>query len=131
MAKEKSELTDAQKATLDARQKLETARKAHAEKETEATKKAVASAEEHFRKCVSTENRERFVRVAGGRVKKARAAIRNLASVAAPRSYNYNEDDVKKAETALTSEVNKAISAMRAALQRGGTAKKAEDDFTF
>lgn len=131
MAKKKQEQTPAQLATLDARQKLELARNADTAKSTEATKKAVTNAENHLRTCVTTENRERFVRVAGGRVKKVRAAIRNLAAVAAPRSYNYSEDDVNKAEAAIGQEVKSCIAKMRAALTRGASAAKQEDDFSF
>lgn len=130
MAKPKSDITPAQQATLDARQKLELARKAHDAKPTDATKKAVADAEKAVKDAQTVENRERFVRVGGGRVKKVRAAIRNLAGVAAPRSYNYTSADVDKAEAALKAEVETAIRKLRSALEKGGTAK-AEDDFTF
>lgn len=131
MAKPKSEVTPAQKATLDARQKLEAARKANEAKTTDATKKAVADAEKVVKEAQAVENRERFVRVAGGRVKKARTAIRNLASVAAPRSYTYTSTDVDKAEQALTAEVAATVKKMRSALEKGASAAKAEDDFSF
>ena len=131
MAKPKSDETPAQKATLDARQKLENARKAHEAKPTDATKKAVADAENAVKAAQAVENRERFVRVGGGRVKKVRQALRNLAGVAAPRSYTYTLDDIAKAETAITSEMQSAFKKLRSALEKGATAAKAEDDFTF
>ncbi len=130
MAKQKAELTAAQKATVAARAKVETARKANTDKPSDATKAALASAETQLKQCIHTENRERFVRVGGGRVKKARAAIRNFGNVASPRSYVYSEADIALAETALHDEVKKVIARMRASLTKGGTAK-AEDDFSF
>lgn len=131
MAKTAQEKTPAQKATLDARQKVETAAKADEAKSTDATKKHLADAKVHLTACVKTENRERFVRVAGGRVIKARTAIRNLANVAQPRSYVYDESDVAKAESTLMDEIKATMNKLRTALTRGGSAAKAEDDFTF
>ena len=131
MAKEKSAPTAAETALLGARQKHEVATKAHTEKPTDKTQAAVDAAKAEVAKHLATVNRERFVRVAGGRVKKARTAIRNLANVAQPRSYSYTEEDVAKAETALGEEVKKTISKLRAALTRGPAAVKDADDFTF
>ncbi len=131
MAKTAAEQTPAQKDTLDKRQKLESAKKANTDKPSEKTAASVAVAEQELKKAVATENRERFVRVGGGRVKKARSAIRNLSNVAAPRSYTYDESDVAKVESVLGDEVKKTVSALRAALANPGKAAKAQDDFTF
>lgn len=131
MAKKAAEKTPAQKATEAARAKLTTAEKANADKPTDATKKAMTDAQSALKECIKAENRERFVRVAGGRVKKARTALRNLANVASPRSYLYDASDVDKAEKALTAELTKTLTAMRNALTSGGGSKTPEDDFTF
>lgn len=130
MAKPKTELTNAQKATLGARQTLENARKADEAKSSDVTKKAVATAEAAVKSAQAVENRERFVRVGGGRVKKARATLRNLAGVAAPRSYTYNASDIDKLEKVLADELASTVKKLRNALEKGTTAK-AEDDFTF
>ena len=123
MAKTQSDLTPAQKATIAAREKLDAANKTN-----DAAK--IKSAREHLAECLKTENRERFVRVGGGRVRKIRTAIRGLSNVASPRSYHYTEDDVAKAESVLNAELKSAFSKLRNALTKGGTAK-AEDDFSF
>lgn len=133
MAKEKKtrEASPAEKSVLDLRQKLEVATKNDTAKSTDATKKAVADLETAIKSAQATVNRERFVRVAGGRVKKARIAIKNLANVAAPRTYTYDESDVAKAESALLSQVKSTIDKLRSALTKGGQTAKAEDDFSF
>lgn len=129
--KKERELSAAEKHLLDQRQKLETAEKNHAAKPTAATEKAVADHKAEISKTAIIVNRERFVRVAGGRVKKARIAIKNLANVAAPRSYTYDESDVAKAETVLNDAVKFTIGKLRTALTKGAGAAKVEDDFTF
>jgi len=131
MAKPKSEVTAAQKAVLALRQKVEVARTAHDKNGNEQNKKALEHAQGELKAAVLVENRERFVRVAGGRVVKARAAIRNLANVAQPRSYSYTEEDCDKAEKALTEEIKKSIGALRSALTKTPGAAKAADDFSF
>lgn len=131
MAKPKSEVTPAQKAVLEHRQKVEVARTAHDKNATDKSKADLAAAQEKLKAAVAVENRERFVRVAGGRVTKARDAIRNLSNVAQPRSYSYTEEDCDKAEKALTEEIKKSIGAMRAALNKTSTAEKVKDSFTF
>lgn len=131
MAKPKSEPTAAAKATIAARDTLTKAREADKAKSTDATKKAVATAEAAFKSAVAVENRERFIRVAGGRVKSARVALKNIGKCAVPRSYTYDESDVAKAETALTDAVKSAIAALRNALVKGAGTAKAGDDFSF
>lgn len=131
MAKPKSEPTPANKAVLDLRQKLELARNADKTKSTDATKKAITDLEKSLKDAVQVENRERFVTVAGGRVKTIRKAVRQLANVASPRSYKYDASDVDKAEAAMTAEVTKTVAKMRAALVSGNAAKPTDDDFTF
>lgn len=131
MAKEKSAPTAAETALLGARQKLEVASTAHGKTPTDKTAAAVDAAKSEVAKHVATVNRERFVRVGGGRVVKARAAIRNIGNIAQPRSYSYDESDVAKAEVALQDEVKKTIGKLRAALTKGPAAAKAGDDFTF
>ncbi|MDE2019959.1 MAG: hypothetical protein KGJ13_06475 [Patescibacteria group bacterium] len=130
MARPQSEPTEANKAVLDARQKLQLAKDADEKNSTEKTKTAVKHAHEHLLACVEKENRERFINVGGARVKKARVALRNLANVANPRSYSYTAADVEKAKAALQSELDKCISKMQNALVKG-TAAKTDDDFTF
>lgn len=131
MAKEKTPPSPAETALLGARQKHELANKAHTEKPSEKTQAAVEAAKAEVQKLVTTVNRERFVRVGGGRVKKARTAIRNLANVAQPRSYSYTMEDVAKAKAALYGEVDKTIAALEKALTKGPAAVKNADDFTF
>jgi hypothetical protein len=131
MAKPKTETTPAQKAVLDARQKLEVAKGQDAKSPNDNTKKAVVAAEQVLKTAQAVENRERFVRVGGTRVKKARAAILNFGKVNQPRSYTYSEDDIAKAETVLGDALNKAISGMRQSLTKGPTAQKEADNFTF
>lgn len=131
MAKPKSAPTAAALATVAARDILTKAREAEKAKSTDATKKAVADAEVKFKAALATENRERFIRVAGGRVKSARVALKNIGKCAVPRSYTYDESDVAKAETALNDAVKQAIAALRNALTKGAGAAKAADDFSF
>ena len=131
MAKKEKTLSDTQKAVLDARQKLEAANKAHDAKPTATTEKSVADAKAALKTAQAADNRDRFVRVGGGRVKKARAAIRNLNAVAQPRSYTYSLDDVSKLENALNSEVNAVVSKLKNALANPQKAAKADDDFSF
>lgn len=129
--KKERELSPAEKSLLDLRQKLELAEKANTDKPTTATKTALDAAKKSVSDASAVVNRERFVRVAGGRVNKARTAIKNLANVAAPRSYTYDESDVVKAEKALTDAVVSTIAKMRSALVKGASASKAADDFSF
>lgn len=131
MAKKERELSAAEKTLSDARVKLDAAKEKDGKASTDATKKAVADAETVVKTNVAIVNRERFVRVGGGRVKKARAAIRNIGNVAQPRSYTYDESDVVKAETALNDEVKKTIAKLRLALTKGPAAAKDGDDFAF
>jgi len=130
-AKKEKVLTDANKAVLDCRQKVELANKAHADKPTKETEKAVSTAKDNLAKAITAENRERFVRVGGNRVKKARVALRNMGAVSSLRSYNYTEEDVAKAEQVLSGELKSAIAKMRSGLSPSAKAAKAEDDFTF
>ncbi|MDE2019764.1 MAG: hypothetical protein KGJ13_05470 [Patescibacteria group bacterium] len=130
MARKQSDPSEANKAVLDARQKLQLAKDADAKGSTDKTKAAVKHASEHLSKCIETENRERFVNVGGGRVRKARLALRNLASVGNPRSYSYTQADVLKAKAALQGELDTCIAKLESALTKGGPAKVA-DDFTF
>jgi hypothetical protein len=131
MAKTRQEQTPAMKETIAARTAYEAAQKADETKSTEATKKNLLATKVVLTEALKVENRERFVRVAGGRVKKARVAIRNLSNVANPRTYIYTTDDVDKAEKALTDEVKSAIGKLRNALNKGSGTAKSEDDFSF
>ena len=131
MAKPKSEVTAAQKATLDAKQKLEIAKTAHEKNASAENKTKLDNAHAAVKAAQTVENRERFVRVAGGRVTKARDAIRNLSNVAQPRSYTYTEADCDLAEKALTDEIKKSIGALRSALTKAPGVTKAKESFTF
>jgi hypothetical protein len=119
MAKQKSAPTPAEQKLSDLRVKLDTADKANTAKPTETTAKALDAAKTAVADQQKIVNRERFIRVAGGRVNKARAAIANLANVAAPRSYTYDESDVAKAESVLGEAVKATIAKMRSALASG------------
>lgn len=133
MARTKKEkvLSEAQKHTLDMRQKLELANKAHADKPTKDTEAKVSSAKSAVASAIHAENRERFERVGGTRVKKARVALRNLGAVSTLRSYTYTESDVAKVESVLGAELKSAVAKMRAGLTPSAKTQKAEDDFTF
>lgn len=132
MAKTAQEKTPAQLKVLDIRNKLEKAREADEKASTEKTKATVTALTAELKVAVTAENRERFVRVGGSRVKKARQALRNLSAVASPRSYEYSEEDVAKAEKAIMDEAKTAIGKLRSALVKGGGgAAKEADDFTF
>ena len=131
MAKKERTLSPAEQELSARRIKLEAAEKANTEKPTDKTAAALDAAKAAVTEQNKVVNRERFVRVGGGRAKKAIVAIRNLANVAAPRSYTYDESDVAKAETALKAEVEKTIAKMRSALTSGGKSAKADDGFTF
>ena len=131
MAKETRESTPAEKTLLDLRQKIEVATAADTKTSTATTKKALADLETQIKTAQKVVNREKFIRVAGGRVKKARIAIKNLANVAVPRTYEYSEEDVSKAESALLSQVKSTIDKLRSALTKGSSAAKSDDDFSF
>lgn len=122
MAKQKAELTAAEKELSARKVKLDTANKAHEAKPTDATAKAVETAKTAVAEQQKIVNRDRFVRVAGGRVIKARVAIQNLANVAAPRSYTYDESDVANAERAIMADLKATLDKLRSALS-GGVAK--------
>lgn len=129
--KEKAAPSAAETALLGHRQKLELANKAHAEKPTDKTGAAIEAAKAEVAKHAAIVSRERFVRVGGSRVVKARTAVRNLAGVANPRSYSYSAEDVAKVETVLTEEVKKTVDKLRAALTKSPAAAKEAESFTF
>lgn len=131
MAKKERELSPAEKALLDARQKHEVAVAADTKASTDKTKANVEATKAEVAKHSAVVKRESFVRVGGGRVKKARLAIRNIGNIANPRSYTYSEDDIGKLEKALSEEAAKIVSKLRLSLTKGPAAAKADDDFTF
>jgi hypothetical protein len=133
MARTKKEKVNsaAENTLLDVRQKLEVAQTAHNAKPSKDTEAKVASAKAAVADATKAVNRERFVRVGGQRVKKARAALRNLASVNSLRSYNYTADDINKAEKVLTDELNSAISKMRSGLTTTAKVNKPDEESLF
>lgn len=131
MAKPKTEPSAAAKALLDARQKHEVASEAHKNKPTATTEKAVNETKATVVAAQEADSRDRFVRIGTARVKTARAKIKNIAGLAAPRSYSYNGKDVDSIEKALTEMVTKTVSKMRDALAKGPTVAKSDDDFSI
>lgn len=131
MAKKERELSPAEKTLSDMRIKLEAAKEADAKTSTDKTKAALKSAQDAVTAQASIVNRERFVRVGGNRATKARDAIRNLSNVAAPRSYNYTSADVDKLEAMLASEGTATVKKLRSALEKGTTAAKSVETFSF
>ena len=129
MAKKKSDPTTAQLKVLDLRQKHAVATKAHTDKPTDATKKHLDTIATELSAARKVENRERFVRVIGGRIQKTIADIRNVANVNTA-SYQFDTADVSKVETALDTEVKKTVAKMNAALTKSGPTKSSVD-FTF
>lgn len=131
MAKPKSEPTKTALALDDAKQKLEVAEKNNTAKPTDATAKAVDAAKEVVKNAQAADNREKFVRIGAGRVKKARSIIANIGNLAAPRSYSYSTSDIDLIEKGLNEVTAKTITKLRNALEKGATVAKTEDNFTF
>lgn len=147
MAKPKTEPTAAMKAAEAAREAVkplreavQTAKEKLAEKDTDANKKALATAEtklkdasEKLSAAVKVENRERFENVGGGRVAKLLAGLKNLKGVANRRAYEFTADDVSTMFGALTKELQSARSSFDNALA-STTEKKpgaAKEKFSF
>lgn len=130
MAKTKTELTPTQIAANKAREAYNAAKEAHDKSQTDKNKVALDKATTERNTAVTAENRERFLRIGGARVTKAISSLANVGKLAAPRSYEYSEEDVAKLESAITSAAKNAIQALRAAKQKGG-GKSAVAGFTF
>lgn len=131
MAKPKSAPTETQTKILDVRQKLELARKAHEAKPDAKTKATVESHEAELKSLRALDNRDRFVRVIGGRVKAARKALRMLAQGANPSGYKYDASDISKMCSVLRSEIDTLEKKFTTSLTAGASAAKSEDDFSF
>lgn len=130
MAKPKTDPTPAQKALLDARQKHETAVKNDTAKSTEATKKAVVDAKAALSAASETARRDNFIRVGAPRVKKARAAIKNIGNLASP-SYKFSESDIALIEKGLGEISASVVAKLRSSLTKGPAATKEDDTFAF
>lgn len=128
---EKREASPAEKSLADLRQKAELARDADTKASTDKTKAAVKAAEDAVKTQITVVNRERFQRVGGNRATRARDAIRNLAGVAQPRSYNYTSADVDKLEKMLSEESTSTVKKLRAALDKSAPAAKTTETFSF
>lgn len=128
---EKRELSPAEKSLSDLRVKLDTAKELDGKASTDKTKAAIVAAEAAVKTQLTIVNRERFQRVGGARATRTRDAIRNLAGVAQPRSYNYTSADVDKLEKMLTDESASTVKKLRAALDKSAPAAKAAEEFTF
>jgi len=113
MAKKAAEKTKIQIAADKAREAYSKAKDAHEKNESPTTQKALTDATAARDAAVLAESRERFVRVGGPRVSKAVIAIQNIGKLAAPRSYEYSESDIVKAENAVKAAVENAFTAMR------------------
>lgn len=105
----------AREALKSAKEALTAAKDKLAKADTDANKKAVATAEarvkeadEKTKTAVKAENRERFKGVGGGRVAKLLTALKNLKGVANRRTYEFSEDDVSKMFAAINAEVKSA-----------------------
>lgn len=120
--KKKAELTHIQKTAAVARDKFAKAQEAVAKNKTAATEAAVASAKTEMEAANKAENRERFTRVGGARVGKVISSIENVGKLAKPRAYEFSEADIAKIETAATSALTTALTALRNAHKPKGAA---------
>lgn len=127
MAKSKKEQTPIQKAADAARAKYQAAKAANEKADNAATKKALADAKEAMRAAVEKENEERFSTVGTQRVRKARAALRNVAKVANPKGYKYTPEQAGK----IISGLKEVMKEVEAAFTSTGGAKDAGDDFSL
>lgn len=130
MAKTKSEKTAIQIAADAARAKFAAAKAANEKSDNATTAKALADAKTVRDTAVTAESRERFLKIGGARVSKAVSSLSNVGKLAAPRSYEYSEDDIVKAEKVITDAAKSAIAALRAAKQKGA-GKTASAGFSF
>lgn len=130
MAKTKSEVTPVQAKAQAARDAYAKAKEAHEKTDNASTRKALETASAERDTAIKAENRERFERIGGARVLKAIVSLNNVGKLAAPRSYNYEEQDIAEAEKAIMEAAKGACAAMRSALQKGA-GKTAGAGFTF
>lgn len=118
MAKIKAVKTKIQLAADTARANYAKAKEANEKNDNPTTQKALSDASAARDSAVTAESRERFLRVGGQRVSKAVSAINNVGKLAAPRSYEYSETDIAKAEAAITGAATAALTALRNAKQK-------------
>jgi len=131
MAKPKSAPTETQNKMAALRVTLDKARDAHKAKPDDKLAKTIEGHEAELKSLRLQDNRERFVRVVGERVRKTRAMIRALGQGANPTSYKYDASDISKMISALTTEVSAIEKRYTVSLTAGASASKVEDDFTF
>lgn len=131
MAKPKSAPTETQTKILDVRNKLEKVREAHTAKPSDQLAKAITGHETELKELRALDNRDRFVRVVGGRVKAARKVLRMLATNANPTSYKYDSADITKMVGVLRAEIDTLEKRFTTSLTAGASAAKSEDDFSF
>lgn len=131
MAKKATEATPKQKALSAAKIALDKATEAHEKSATPANKTALETAQKHYDAANAEVKRENFVRVAGGRVKKARIAIRNLGNINSLRTYSYSEADVTKAYDAIVEMANTAKAKMLDGLRTKSAVSAPKDEFSF
>jgi len=129
MAKKAAEKTPIQKAAEKAREAYRKAKDAAEKTDNDVTRKALEHAKIERDKAVVAENRERFLRVGGGRVTKAITAIEQVGKLNQPNSYEFSENDVTKIREALSNSLTSAISALEAA--KKGNTKKDSATFSF
>lgn len=132
MVKKVAELTPKQKALSAAKITLDKAREADEKSSNATTKKALADAETAHTTANNAVKRENFVRVGGGRVKKARIAIRNLGNINSLRTYTYTQADIDAAEKGIMDMWANAKAKMVAGLAtKAATATAPKDEFSF
>jgi len=129
MAKKVAEKTPIQKAAEKARDAYRKAKDAAEKTDNDVTRKALEHAKIERDKAVVAENRERFLRVGGGRVTKAITAIEQVGKLNQPNSYEFSENDVTKIREALSNSLTGALSALEAA--KKGNTKKDSVTFSF
>lgn len=129
MAKKAAEKTPIQKAAEKAREAYRKAKDAVEKSDNDNTRKAMEHAKIERDKAVQAENRERFLRVGGGRVTKAITAIEQIGKLNQPNSYEFSETDVTKIREALSNSLTGALSALEAA--KKGNTKKDSATFSF
>ncbi len=130
MAKTAAEATPKQKTLAAAKAALDKALEADTKSSNATTKAAVNTAKAAYDTANNEVRRENFVRVAGGRVKKARIAIRNLGNISST-NYAYTQADIDAAEKGILEMVAVAKAKMQQGLAVKAAPAAAKDEFTF
>jgi len=121
MAKTKTEATTAQKAATAASEAHKKAKEADKKNSTPATKATLEKTSEALTAARTIKNRESYVRVVNPRLAAVVTGLNKLAKLAAPRSYEYSDDDIAKMKTVIMDAAKNAITAFE--LSKTKTAK--------